>query len=134
MCAVSFKRLLGCDGTTLKTRGNRRSRVGGSVHRTHFELRQVSPVAHPLFEECWVVTLHHLKTAPIVLCHPARNVAEALGRHASALTKAPVDGNGVPATKVLHNHVKHGLTTRGKSNQMRKTTLPRMCPWASRSC
>ena len=90
----------------LKTGCNGRSRIGRRVHRYHFELRQIPPVTHPLLEQCGIVALHHLKAAPIVRCHPARNVAEAFRRHSSALTKSPVDRYRVIA-KVFDDHVKH---------------------------
>ena len=86
-----------------------RSYRGNSLVRGHdwhnLEINEIPP--HPLLEKPAIIAFHHLEAATEIVRDPACNATDALRSQASLVAEAAVDGDCVPAPKMLDDHEKH---------------------------
>jgi hypothetical protein len=73
--------------------------------RVHLELNDVTPLCNPFVEKFRLRCFHQLKAAFEFFINPARDVAQALRRQASAVAEALIHGHRIPVVEVLDDHV-----------------------------
>jgi len=71
----------------------------------NLEINEVAPICHPLVQQSSVISFHYLIAPRQLVIYSTRHIIEALGSHMTALAKPTINGYGILAFEVLHDHV-----------------------------